>query len=211
MVGHGWAQVGGRRWDVLKGRRDGLISKADRVAGNLPQANHTITQLISLFTSKGLTVKDLVALSGGHTIGFSHCKEFMARLYSYNKTFDTNPTMAHDMAIHPRVPCPQAGFDPTIVAANDATTPTIFDNAYYQNLKKGQGLLATDQGLYGDMRTRGYIEMMAKDQQIFFDAFAASMVKLGSIGVNSGKDGEVRLDCSALHGWFHLQRCSCWP
>ncbi|KAG1361209.1 putative Peroxidase 51 [Cocos nucifera] len=107
----------------------------------------------------------------------------MARLYSYNKTFATDPTLAHDMAVRLRVPCPEAGFEPTIAAANDATTPTIFDDAYHQNLKKGQGLLPTDQGLYGDTRTRGYIEMTAKDQRIFFDAFVASMVKL------AGEDG----------------------
>lgn len=141
-----------------------------------------------------------MVLSGGHTIGFSHCKEFITRIYSYNMTFYTDPTMATDLAIRLRVHCPKTSFNPTVVAANDATTPTTFDNAYYKNLKIGQGLLATDQELYGDMRTRGYIEMMAKDQQKFFDAFVASMVKLGSIGVNSGKNGEVRRDCSAFHG-----------
>ncbi|KAG6767202.1 hypothetical protein POTOM_028392 [Populus tomentosa] len=90
--------VGGPRWEVEKGRRDGLISKASRVDGNLPQVNQTIPQLISLFKSKGLSTMDMVALSGGHTIGFSHCKEFMPRIYGYNSTFDIDPTMNQEYA-----------------------------------------------------------------------------------------------------------------
>jgi peroxidase len=39
-----------------------------------------IPQLISLYKSKGVSILDMMALSGGHTIGFSQCKEFMRRI-----------------------------------------------------------------------------------------------------------------------------------
>ncbi|KAG5010679.1 hypothetical protein JHK87_019194 [Glycine soja] len=47
-----------------KGRWDGKISTASRVASNIPHANSTVDQLIKLFTSKGLTTQDLVAYQG---------------------------------------------------------------------------------------------------------------------------------------------------
>lgn len=191
--------VGGPRWEVKKGRRDGLISKASRVDGNLPQVNQTIPQLISLFKSRGLSTMDMVALSGGHTIGFSHCKEFMPRIYGYNSTFDIDPTMNQEYARTLRSPCPQKHLDPTVVALNDVTTPFIFDNAYYHNLKKGLGLLASDQMLVLDPLTRGYVDMMAADQQLFFNYFVESMIKLGQVGVKTGSDGEIRRRCDSFN------------
>lgn len=185
---------------MLQGRRDGLVSRASRVAGNLPEANQTIPQLISLFKSKGLSALDMVALSGGHTIGFTHCREFMLRIYSYNKTFDIDPTMNQDYALSLRGPCPRKNLDPTIVALNDVTTPFIFDNAYYRNLQKGLGLLTTDQMLGVDPLTRSYVNMMAKDQQIFFNYFLLAMIKMSKIGVKTGSDGEIRSHCGSFNG-----------
>ncbi|XVF01747.1 hypothetical protein REPUB_Repub04eG0115400 [Reevesia pubescens] len=192
--------VGGPRWEVQKGRRDGLVSKASRVAGNLPEANQTISQLISLFKSKGLSVLDMVALSGGHTIGFSHCREFMARIYSYNETLDIDPTMNQDYALSLRGPCPRKNLDPTVVALNDVTTPFIFDNAYYCNLQKGLGLLTTDQMLGVDRLTRSYVNLMARDQQIFFNSFVQAMMKMSKIGIKKGSNGEIRRDCGSFNG-----------
>ncbi|XP_059072666.1 peroxidase 41-like isoform X2 [Cryptomeria japonica] len=73
--------VGGPYYPVKKGRKDGWISQASRVAGNLPLPTMNVDVLTALFQSKGLTQADMITLSGGHTIGFSHCKEFMHRIY----------------------------------------------------------------------------------------------------------------------------------
>ncbi|PON91239.1 Peroxidase [Trema orientale] len=191
--------VGGPRWEVPKGRRDGLVSEASRVEGNLPQVNQTIQQLISLFNSKGLSARDMVALSGAHTIGFSHCKEFMPRIYGYSKTFDIDPTMDQGFAQSLRGPCPKKNPNPTVVALNDLTTPFAFDNAYYDNLQKGLGLLATDQMLALDPSTKTYVKIMAKDQQVFFDYFMAAMIKLGQVEVKTGIEGEIRHDCGSFN------------
>lgn len=193
-------KAGGPRWEVAKGRRDGLISKASRVEGNIPQVNQTISQTISLFKSKGLSTLDMVALSGGHTIGFSHCKEFMPRIYRYNKTHDIDPTMNQDFARSLRGSCPKSKkLDPTVVALNDVSTPFVFDNFYYKNLKKGLGLLATDQMLLLDSRTRAYVRRMADAKTAFFNHFVVAMIKLSNIGVKTGKDGEIRRDCGSFN------------
>ncbi|MCL7044759.1 hypothetical protein MKW94_010396 [Papaver nudicaule] len=43
----------------------------------MPKSNESITSLIRGFESIGLSTVDLVTLSGAHTIGFTHCIEFI--------------------------------------------------------------------------------------------------------------------------------------
>ncbi|RVW51433.1 Peroxidase 50 [Vitis vinifera] len=191
--------VGAPRWEVLKGRKDGLVSKASRVTGNIPEPTQTVSELISLFKSKGLSVLDMVALSGGHTIGFSHCDQFMSRIYSFNETFDIDPTMDKDYAQMLQESCPEKTFDRNIVLPNDVSTPQAFDNAYYTNLQKGLGLLSSDQILALDPTTQGYVNSMAENQQVFFRHFVRAMIKLGEIGVKTGSNGEIRQDCGVFN------------
>ena len=51
-------------WQVLTGRKDGRVSLASDIPGNLPPPTADFTSLQQLFASKGLDVMDLVALSG---------------------------------------------------------------------------------------------------------------------------------------------------
>lgn len=191
--------VGGPYYPVTKGRRDGRISQASRVAGNLPLPTMSLDRLTSLFQSKGLTRADMITLSGGHTVGFTHCKEFMQRIYRQNKTTHVDPTMNFQYAMGLRQACPRKNLDPTIVTFNDVNSPRRFDNGFYINLPRGLGLLASDQLLYSDPRSRSLVELYASNEGAFFKAFAASMEKLGSVGVKTGKQGEIRRRCDTFN------------
>ncbi|XP_061363436.1 peroxidase 19 [Gastrolobium bilobum] len=189
--------LGGPYYQVKKGRWDGKISMASRVGPNIPHANSTVDQLIKLFNSKGLTIQDMVALSGAHTIGFAHCKHFVTRLYNYMGKGQPdrymNPKLLHALRMY----CPNFGGNSDIVAPFDATTPFLFDNAYYVNLNNNMGLLASDQALVLDPRTKPLVQNLAKDKQKFFQDFAAAMDKLSLVKVVRGKKhGEKRRDCS---------------
>ncbi|QCD83492.1 peroxidase [Vigna unguiculata] len=189
--------AGGPYYPVKKGRWDGKISTASRVASNIPRANSTVDQLIKLFNSKGLTTRDLVALSGAHTIGFAHCKNFVARLYSYRGKGQPDPDMDPKLLHALRMYCPNFGGNSDIVAPFDATTPFLFDHAYYGNLQQKMGLLASDQALAFDPRTKPIVLEFAKDNRNFFQAFVAAMDKLSLIKVVRGaRHGEKRRDCS---------------
>lgn len=59
-------QVKGPFWQVPLGRRDGNVSISNEALTNLPPPFMNITQLVSLFASKGLDAKDLVVLSGNN-------------------------------------------------------------------------------------------------------------------------------------------------
>ncbi|KAK7319778.1 hypothetical protein RJT34_04503 [Clitoria ternatea] len=189
--------AGGPYYQVKKGRWDGKISMASRVGPNIPRENSTVDQLIKLFNLKGLTVKDMVALSGAHTIGFAHCKHFVTRLYNYMGKGQPDPNMDPKLLHALKMYCPNFGGNLDIVAPFDATTTFIFDHAYYGNLQKKMGLLASDQALTLDPRTKPIVQDLASDKQKFFQAFVAAMDKLTTVKVIRGKrHGEKRKDCT---------------
>ncbi|KAG9131026.1 hypothetical protein Leryth_006794 [Lithospermum erythrorhizon] len=84
--------TGGPYWDVPKGRKDGRVSKASETS-KLPAPTFTFDQLQQSFAQRGLSTDDLVALSGGHTLGFSHCSSFENRIRNFNATHDIDPTI----------------------------------------------------------------------------------------------------------------------
>lgn len=170
---------------------------ASRVHYNIPRANSTVDELLKLFKSKGLTVDDLVVLSGAHTIGFAHCKHFVSRLYNHKGTRQPDPAIDPRLLKALKMSCPAYGGNADVVSPFDVTTPFAFDNAYYGNLESKMGLLASDQALFLDPRTRPNVQALSKDKQKFFQAFATAMDKMGSIGVKRGpRHGEKRKDCS---------------
>ncbi|CAL4967091.1 unnamed protein product [Urochloa decumbens] len=197
--------TGGPRYPISLGRRDSLSSSPTAPDVELPHANYTVDHLIQLFTAKGFTVQELVALSGAHTLGFSHCKEFADRLYSFRdkggkpEAFD--PTMNPSLAKGLQAVCKDYLKDPTIAAFNDIMTPGKFDNMYFVNLERGLGLLSTDEELFLDPRTKPLVERYAANSTAFFDDFGRAMEKLSEYGVKTGAQGEVRRRCDAYnHG-----------
>ncbi|MCL7028493.1 hypothetical protein MKW94_030609 [Papaver nudicaule] len=189
--------TGGPYYEVKKGRWDGKISKAARVGSNIPRPNNTVDELIKLFGSKGLDLKDLVALSGAHTIGFAHCQSFLRRLYDHQGTNKSDPSIDPRLLKALRMSCPRSGGSDHVVAPFDVTTPFTFDYEYYRNLEAKLGILPTDQALFTDPRTRPIVMELGRDNKKFHKAFSKAMEKMGSIGVKRGrKHGEKRKDCS---------------
>ncbi|KAF5739640.1 hypothetical protein HS088_TW12G00849 [Tripterygium wilfordii] len=184
--------VGGPYYNVPLGRRDSRFSKASVVEGNLPRPTMSMSQIIKIFESRGFSIQEMVALSGAHTIGFSHCSEFANSLP--NNTH-YNPRFAQGL----QKACGDYHNNPTLSVFNDIMTPNKFDNLYFQNLPKGLGLLGSDHGLAIDPRTRPFVEMYGSDQDKFFKAFAAAMVKLSLYGVQTGRIGEIRHRCDAFN------------
>ncbi|PHT57254.1 Peroxidase 65 [Capsicum baccatum] len=192
-------QTGGPFYTVNLGRKDSFTSKASLVEGNLPRPTMPMDQIIKIFESKGFSIEEMVALSGAHTIGFSHCKEFSSNLYNYNKTSQFDPSYNPRFAQALRNACANQQNDPTISVFNDIMTPNKFDNMYYQNLPKGLGLLSSDRGLFSDLRTKLHVEKYIRDQNLFFKAFASAMQKLSEHAVKFGRSGEIRHRCDAFN------------
>ncbi|KAF5187875.1 Peroxidase [Thalictrum thalictroides] len=191
--------VGGPFYQVYLGRKDGFVSKASNVEGKLPKSDMGMDDIINLFTAKRFSIQEMVALSGAHTIGFSHCKEFANRLFNYSKYSSVDPTLNPRYADGLKKACANYQSNPEISTFNDLMTPNKFDNMYYQNLPRGLGLLATDRAMIEDLRTRPFALKYAYDQTVFFEDFARAMEKLSLVGVKQGKWGEIRRRCDAFN------------
>ncbi|KAG6507175.1 hypothetical protein ZIOFF_032516 [Zingiber officinale] len=192
-------QTGGPNFPVELSRRDGLTSKASIVHSNLPHPDNDINSIIKFYQGRHLTVNEMVALSGAHTVGFSHCAPVFSRIYDYkNKSGAVDPSMNPAFVRDLQRVCPR-NVDPAIAINMDTFTPNNFDNQYYKSLIAGRGLFASDQDLYSSTLTRPMVELFAANQTAFFHAFSVAMVRLGRIGVKTGTEGEIKRDCTTFN------------
>lgn len=183
-------QSGGPTYNVPLGRRDGLsFATVNVTLRDLPSPTSNVTTLLSVFNRINLNTQDLVALSGGHTLGISHCASFTNRLYP-----NQDPNMDQPFAQSLKLTCPAANTSNT--TSNDLRSPNKFDSMYYVDLVNRQGLFTSDQDLFSDSRTRSTVTSFAANQSLFFERFASSMIKMGQLNVLTGNRGEIRANCS---------------
>ncbi|CAM0907683.1 unnamed protein product [Alopecurus aequalis] len=185
--------LGGPSWTVPLGRRDSLTASKTNADNDLPPPFFDVQNLTDSFMNKGLSVTDMVALSGAHTIGQARCVSFRERLY--NET-----TIETALATSLKANCPRpAGSGDDSLAPLDTTTPTAFDNAYYSNLLAQKGLLHSDQVLFNGSSTDNTVRNFASNAAAFTSAFATAMVNMGNIAPKTGTQGQIRLVCSKVN------------
>ncbi|KAF3336607.1 Peroxidase 2 [Carex littledalei] len=175
-------------YKIPTGRLDGRVSNSTEALLNLPPPFFNLTQLEALFATKGLNAFDLVALSGAHSIGRSHCSSFTSRLYP---TID--PTMDQNFGASLRKLCP----DPKNatndgVVPQDFVTPDKLDEQYYKNVESLTALFFSDWSLLTSSETSKQVDTYTKEPETFKQDFANAMVKMGNIEVLTGPPGEVR-------------------
>lgn len=86
--------------------------------------------------------------------------------------------------------------DPRIAINMDPVSPQKFDNQYFQNLQQGKGLFTSDQVLFTDPRSKATVDLFASSESAFQSAFVEAITKLGRVGVKTGNQGEIRIDCT---------------
>ncbi|XP_068645754.1 lignin-forming anionic peroxidase-like [Aristolochia californica] len=183
--------VGGPSWTVKLGRRDSTSANEDRAFADIPKFTDNLDVLIETFRRKDLSERDLVALSGAHTIGQAQCSSFRDRIY--NAT-----TIDASFASTRKDTCPSTGGD-TNLAAIDVVTPNYFDNNFFKNLVQKKGLLQSDQVLFSGGSTDNIVTEYSNSPKTFFSDFAAAMVKMGDIEPLTGSAGQIRKVCSAVN------------
>jgi len=185
---------GGFGFAMPGGRRDGFVSNSNNIFGNLPGPNMQVQDLITSFNNKGLSSTDLVALSGAHSFGQTHCSFVTPRLYP---TVDT--TMNGSFAQGLMAVCPSQGGGGTVLNNNRVTDPNRLSNQYYTNLATGQVMFTSDQTLTSNATTNKMVQDNAADPVAWMARFAAAMVKMGGIQVLTGNQGEIRRVCGATN------------
>ncbi|KQJ86398.1 peroxidase 2 [Brachypodium distachyon] len=168
--------AGGPHWRVLLGRRDGTSTNIES-ANDLPSPFDPLETLQEKFRNFGLDNTDLVALQGAHTFGRVQCQFTLQNC--------------------------TAGQADEALENLDQATPDVFDNKYYGNLLRGRAQIASDQVMLTDpaaaTTTAPIVLWFSHSEKDFFKNFAASMIKMGNIGLLTGKDGEVRNNCRRVN------------
>ncbi|XP_074587670.1 peroxidase 11 [Curcuma longa] len=192
--------VGGPYWDVPVGRLDSKTASVDLANSDIPSPRQNLAALVAKFLEKGLSVTDMVALVGSHTVGMSRCVNFRDRIYGgdFHLTSKGEPAAQAHLAKLKEV-CPAEGGDDN-VAGMDYYSPSVFDNAFFETLLQGSGVLNSDQEMYSSLlsfQTSHIVDKYWADPAAFFKDFADGMVKMGNITNPEG--GEVRKNCRFIN------------
>ncbi|CAN8253173.1 unnamed protein product [Cochlearia groenlandica] len=183
--------LGGPAWSVKLGRRDSTkagFSAAN--SGTIPSPTSTLKNLINRFKAQGLSTRDMVALSGAHTIGQASCVNFRNRIYNETKNIDLS------FAIRKRKTCPaSSGSGDTKVTFLDVGSPSRFDHSYYNQLLDKKGLLTSDQVLFNGGPTDSLVLAYSHSLNAFYRDFVRAMVKMGDISPLTGSNGQIRTNC----------------
>ncbi|KAK7300457.1 hypothetical protein RJT34_11301 [Clitoria ternatea] len=184
--------LGGPSWEVGLGRRDSTTASRSDANSNIPAPSFNLDALIKNFADHGLSVTDLVALSGAHTIGLAQCRNFRAHIYN-----DSNVEASYRKFLQSK--CPRTGND-NLLEPLDRQTPNHFDNLYFQNLVYKKALLHSDQQLFKQSATTDtLVKKYATDNAAFFQDFAKGMVKMSNIKPLTGNQGQIRINCAKVN------------
>ncbi|KAK3037822.1 hypothetical protein RJ639_031863 [Escallonia herrerae] len=195
-------RLGGPTWTVQLGKRDSTTASLSAANSDLPSFTQDLPDLTSVFTSKGFTVEEMVALSGclrkkhfshmqEHTIGQARCITFRDRIYNETSISSTFATSLKSN-------CPSSDGDDNL-SPLDASTPVVFDNAYYKNLLNSKGLLHSDQQLFSGGSTNSQVTTYSTSAAAFYTDFASAMVKMGNLSPLTGTSGQIRTNCRNIN------------
>ncbi|KAL3699314.1 hypothetical protein R1sor_017336 [Riccia sorocarpa] len=185
---------GGPYWDVPTGRRDGRVSIASESLAELVSPNSDYDTQKASFAKHGLSEKELVVLTGAHTIGRARCATFANRLYNFSGSGQADPTLDPSYAEKLRKRCPVGS---TKSVQLDGTQ-FHFDTRYYHNVLENKGLFHSDASFLTQSFPKSIVELET-DQNNFFVDFPSAMTKMSSIGVLLGYDGEIRKNCAFVN------------
>lgn len=195
--------LGGPTWTVMLGRRDSRTASLSVANSNIPSPASDLANLTSKFRDQGLSQREMVTLSGAHTIGKARCTVFRSHIYN-----DSNIDTAYAKSLQDK--CPRSGGDNKL-SPLDYKTPTKFDNCYYRNLVAKKGLLHSDQELFNGVSTDSQVTQYRNNLKLFERDFAAAIVKMGNIMPLTGSRGEIREKCRKRNSdssIFHMERAS---
>ncbi|GAY68866.1 hypothetical protein CUMW_267470 [Citrus unshiu] len=169
-----------------------LLIISTQCEAQLSPTFYGLDTLISTFATKGFSARDLVALSGAHTIGRAQCAFFRDRIYNNQSDIDAG------FASTRRRQCPASGGDSNL-SPLDLVTPRSFDNNYFKNLVQKKGLLASDQVLFSGRSTDSIVAEYSKNCSKFKSDFAAAMIKMADISPLTGTAGQIRRVCNLVN------------
>ncbi len=163
--------LGGPKVPMAFGRTDAASGAACPAIGRLPDASQGAQHLRDVFYRMGFDDREIVALSGAHTLGSCHRSRS-----GYEGPWTHNPLR----------------FDNTFFRhiLNQEWVPRAWDGPLqYQDKATGRlMMLPTDLALRDDPKFRVWTEKYAADEALFFRDFSAAFAKLLALGCPAACD-----------------------
>jgi len=158
--------LGGPKINAQFGRRDHKDGSFCPTNGRLPDASQGAEHIRKVFYRMGFNDREIVALSGAHTLGRCH----IARS-GYDGPWTRNPLKFDN------------SFFKNLLYLE--WKPKEWNGPLqYEDVETGElMMLPTDMALRTDPKFRVFAEMYAKDQDLFFKDFAEAFSKLLNLGV----------------------------
>ncbi|XP_068667798.1 peroxidase 57-like [Aristolochia californica] len=204
----GVALSGGASYALPTGRRDGTVSTISEV--HLPSPSFSLTAVLSAFQAINLNLDDLITLLGAHAVGFCHCGFFTDRLYNFMGTGLPDPDMDRSLLSSLQKNCPRSiapivniSADPKIFIDQTSSSPFVLDNSFYHGVLNGKAVLQLDQQLAFSQLASSLAEKYARSPKAFRKNFSKAMIKLGNVGILTGQQGEIRLNCRKVNKRQH--------
>ncbi|CAK7322662.1 unnamed protein product [Dovyalis caffra] len=193
--------AGGPAYPVFTGRRDGKKSKASMV--DLPSPSISGQKALAYFQSRGLDVLDLGTLLGAHSMGRTHCRYIVDRLYNFNNTRRPDPSMNKAFADQMRKKCPRrtkkGQSDPLVFLNPESGSKYTFTESFYKRVLSYRSVLGVDQQLLFSNDTLQITQEFAGGFEYLRRSFALSMSRMGNINVLTGNQGEIRRNCQYIN------------
>ncbi|KAL2649390.1 hypothetical protein R1flu_017518 [Riccia fluitans] len=188
----GVINLGGPYIPIKLGRRDALFSRKEDADRELVKKDADMDVVLEAFSRLGIDTEHAVAMLGAHTIGRTHCRNLVQRLYPA-----VDPAINSEYANYLKLRCPSSVTDDKMVeySRNDRDTPMGFDNNYFNLILQGKGHLKVDSDLTLDPRTKDYVTKFAQDNGYFYTKFGEAVKILTEYKPLTGTEGEIRTVC----------------
>ncbi|WXC44306.1 hypothetical protein QX201_004043 [Fusarium graminearum] len=171
--------MGGPEIDWLPGRTDFVDDSKLPPRGRLPDAAQGAEHIRHIFYRMGFNDREIVALSGAHNLG---------RCHTANSGFEgkwvNNPTRFSNQYFR-------------LLLSETWTEKTIPESGLLQFSSVDQDteeelmMLPTDIALTTDSEFSKYVQLYAKDKDVFFQDFKKAFAKLLELGIARNSEGKV--------------------
>lgn len=132
-------------------------------------------------------------------MGKTHCHYIHDRLYNFNNTGRPDESMDPSLVAELKKTCtPNTGSrisNETVYLNPTSGSNNSFQSSYFDHVLKNRGVLHIDQQMITTMDGIRIANEFANGFEDFRRYFALGMARLGSLGVLTGKEGEIRNNC----------------
>ncbi|RRT52706.1 hypothetical protein B296_00007329 [Ensete ventricosum] len=178
----GVALSGGEEYLLPTGRRDGKVSLMEDA--HFPGPSFSVHAALAAFQTINLDLVDLTTL-----LADPHIDPGLLDTLRRKCPFEV--VEIKNVSKDPKVFMNQA--------AVASSSPFTLDTSFYQGLLNYRAVLRLDQNLAFTDFTSSLAASYINDPKLFLTQFSKSMIKLGSVGVLTGLDGEIRSNCRSIN------------